>query len=294
MSEPNGSPWIVEADAASPAECVARPVSWESLHALPPDPMLLQAVSRADALVDIGVLVAAAVLTLSVETGIYFLVAGNAGFPNLSTGGDNAPDPELVRAVILPAMATRTVLLTAAVFIINRARGLSLAALGVASRQLASNAGLGVLVIAALSLLMLAGAVVVQLVFPGFAEQMQENTRRLKEMVPRMSPPALLALMAMVAWWEELVFRGFLLTRVRRATGSWAWAVVVSGGVFVGLHALEQTGAAMLFISLLALTFSLLTIWRRSLIPAIAGHLVFDVSQFILLYYVHFPASQAV
>ena len=88
----------------------------------------------------------------------------------------------------------------------------------------------------------------------------------------------------MIGVYEELVFRGFLMTRLRRATGSWTAAVVLSTLVFTGLHALDQLPVALVAITILSLVFSVVTILRRSIIPAIVGHALFDLSQLLILH----------
>ena len=58
-----------------------------------------------------------------------------------------------------------------------------------------------------------------------------------------------------------------------------------TAGVFVALHALSQAPAAMVMIAILSLIMSVVTIWRRSLVPAMVAHTLFDLSQLAGLYY---------
>jgi len=97
-------------------------------------------------------------------------------------------------------------------------------------------------------------------------------------------PAEFVPLTAMIGIYEELVFRGFLMTRLRRGTGSWAVAVALSTVIFTSLHAFDQTHSALVVVAILSLVFSLATIWRRSIIPAIIAHALFDLSQLLLLY----------
>jgi len=48
---------------------------------------------------------------------------------------------------------------------------------------------------------------------------------------------------------------------------------------------MDQVPLALVAVTLLSLVFSVLTIWRRSIVPAIWAHAMFDWSQFMLLYY---------
>jgi membrane protease YdiL (CAAX protease family) len=115
---------------------------------------------------------------------------------------------------------------------------------------------------------------------------MEENKTILTNFLPRAHALEFVGAMATVGVWEELFFRGFLMTRLRRATGGWIAGVLLSSGVFVALHALTQAPAALIMIAILSLIFSLVTIWRRSLVPAIVAHTLFDLTQVAGLYYI--------
>jgi membrane protease YdiL (CAAX protease family) len=80
------------------------------------------------------------------------------------------------------------------------------------------------------------------------------------------------------------------MTRLRRTTGSWTAAVGVSTVVFVGLHAFDQVATALIAVTILSVTFSLVTIWRRSLTAAIVAHTVWNLSQFVYLHHLHHGA----
>ena len=106
---------------------------------------------------------------------------------------------------------------------------------------------------------------------------------RIIQMVPRLRPLGFAGVALVISIYEELLFRGFLMTRLRRGTGSWTLAVVLSTAVFTALHAFDQTASALVAVTILSLVFSGVTIWRRSIIPAIVAHALFDLSQFLLL-----------
>jgi hypothetical protein len=50
------------------------------------------------------------------------------------------------------------------------------------------------------------------------------------------------------------------------------------------VSALAMMSSALVVVAILSLVFSLATIWRRSIIPAIIAHALFDLSQLLLLY----------
>ncbi len=84
------------------------------------------------------------------------------------------------------------------------------------------------------------------------------------------------------AAFEELVFRGFLVPRLRAVTGSWIAAVVLSAAAFAAGHLYE--GVAALFQTFaLGVYFSLLFLWRGRLESAISGHAAFNVAMFSVM-----------
>ncbi len=122
------------------------------------------------------------------------------------------------------------------------------------------------------------------LAWPDLTDQMMENARRIVDMVPKLHPLGFAAVAVMIGVYEELLFRGFLMTRLRRASGSWVVAVMISTAIFTALHALDQTPAALVPITILSVVFSVATIWRRSIVPAIIAHTLWNFCQFLYLY----------
>ena len=120
--------------------------------------------------------------------------------------------------------------------------------------------------------------------WPKLLEQMYENAQLIMAMVPKHHPLVLGLLSMAIAVYEELLFRGFLLPRLRRVTNSWFLAVLISTALFTAPHLVDQLPAAMVPIAILSLVFSVVTIWRRSIVPAIFGHFLFDFAQFLYLY----------
>lgn len=94
---------------------------------------------------------------------------------------------------------------------------------------------------------------------------------------------SLLPLAMFVGFWEELVFRGFLLGRLRLALGAGegsppartVLAVVFTGILFGGAHG-YQGPTGLLQTSALGIVFGLLTVWRKSVWPAVIAHLTID------------------
>jgi membrane protease YdiL (CAAX protease family) len=75
---------------------------------------------------------------------------------------------------------------------------------------------------------------------------------------------------------EEILFRGYMIEKVRQLTGSTALAVVVSAAVFTYAH-LSGWGAVHLIpVCAAAIVFALLYIWRRDLPCNMIGHFIVD------------------
>ncbi len=84
------------------------------------------------------------------------------------------------------------------------------------------------------------------------------------------------------AAFEELVFRGFLVPRLRSVTGSWVAAVVLANVAFASGHLYE--GVAALFQTFaIGVYFSLLLLWRGRLESAIFGHASFNIAMFAVI-----------
>lgn len=193
------------------------------------------------------------------------------------------PDPEVTRALLFPLLTIRAVGSIAIIATILRHRRQPPASVGLERSGFRLNVLIGAGATLVVYVLIALTMPLLWLVWPGFWEQMEENADRMMDLVPKLHPLGFVGVAVMVGVYEELVFRGFLMTRLRRATGSWTAAVLISTAVFAGLHAFDQTLSALLWITILSLVFSAVTIWRRSIIPAIVGHTLFDWSQFLLL-----------
>ena len=73
---------------------------------------------------------------------------------------------------------------------------------------------------------------------------------------------------------EELFFRGFLMPRV---------GFGLSNVLFILGHMSYEQPFMLLGVALLSIAFSLLTLWRGNIWPAIAAHFLFDAIQLLLI-----------
>lgn len=97
------------------------------------------------------------------------------------------------------------------------------------------------------------------------------------------TPPAsILPIALFVAFYEEIAFRGFLLTRLAALAGPTA-AIVASSAVFGLLHAASQGWLGVAQTTCVGAVLATLTLRRRSLWPAIACHATIDALGIALL-----------
>ena len=97
--------------------------------------------------------------------------------------------------------------------------------------------------------------------------------------------PAIFPLVAFVGFWEETFFRGFLLGRVRAVLSARggtltqrqrdAVAIMLTALLF-GMGHGYQGVLGIVQTSMIGLVFGVLTLWRKSVWPAVFAHLTFD------------------
>ena len=88
---------------------------------------------------------------------------------------------------------------------------------------------------------------------------------------------------------EEILFRGYPISRLKAATGSTAIAALIPFAVFVALHLPSWGAAHLLFVSMAAALFTLAFLWRRDLWANIIAHIVVDAVPLLILPLVGMP-----
>jgi len=198
--------------------------------------------------------------------------------------GVDAAEAALARVLLVPTLLVRAAGSILIIAVILRYRRQSVKSVGLGHRKLALNLLIGIGAVAVAFGLSVATNLLLWLAWPELPDQMMENARRILDMVPKLHPLGFAGVALMIGIYEELLFRGFLMTRLRRASGSWVVAVLISTAIFTALHALDQTLAALVPITILSVVFSVATIWRRSIVPAIVAHTLWNFCQFLYLY----------
>ena len=194
-------------------------------------------------------------------------------------------DSAISRAALFPAIIWRVLVASVLVFWLTRRRGLRLPSAGLSTRRLWLNVLLGFVSFVIIMIGVVVCSVLITVFFPKLNEEFQKNAEMILEAVPKATPLGFVAISTAIGFYEELIFRGFLMPRLRRATGSWLLAILLTTVIFVLLHLQDQAPAALLAITALSLFFSVVTIWRHSIIPAVIAHALFDLYMFLALYY---------
>jgi len=120
------------------------------------------------------------------------------------------------------------------------------------------------------------------LLYPPLARELDEAEQAIEQTLPPMNLPVLAAAMTFVVIWEEVVFRGFLLTRLQAVFKRW-WLSIGAGSVLFGLIHFYQGPLAMILISVMAVILSILFVWRKSLLPCMVLHWLHNVGVLLLL-----------
>ena len=248
--------------------------------AVPPaHDMLITDSSRGSAFVDIVVVLLGLVVFEFLSQLLLSFATGIGDLP------ENASDADITRILILPVLPARAALVTIVLAMLLAWRHQSLRSLGITVDRLVINILLGLVALGAAYGLIIPWAVAMQVFAPETAKGFHENAEAIMSFVPRQAPLRFLWLALVIGFYEELFFCGFLMTRLRRLLGGWTWAAIVSSIVFIAPHMIEQKPIALVPIAILAAIFCVVTIWRRSIVPALIAHWLFNLSQFLLLYY---------
>lgn len=132
----------------------------------------------------------------------------------------------------------------------------------------------------------LAAALLVSMVLAGFfphlLDQPSTAHRVIQETFPKVKIFHLLPILFLVAVWEEVAFRGFLLTRLHALLGRWWLAVLLGAAPFAVVHA-YQGALAVALVFVLGLILGVLMVWRRSLIPGIVFHFAHNLVMMLLV-----------
>jgi len=193
---------------------------------------------------------------------------------------------EVTRTLLVPMVLLRAAVACAIIWMMVTLRKQGRVSVGLGCRNWLLDVGIGILALPVVYGVIYMVMLPLVMFVPALREQAGENISRITSVVPKLPLIGFFLFACVVGLYEELIFRGFLLTRLRRGTNSWTAAVILSSILFIVPHAMDQTMVMLVPVGILSLSFTALTIWRRSIIPGIVTHLLFDFSQFVLIYFI--------
>ncbi len=170
----------------------------------------------------------------------------------------------------------------AACFLLLRLAGHAPRTIGWRFDRPSTDVGIGLAALVMVDSLLILIILTLSVVWPRLLEDPYASQRAVRETLPTMTWPQIVLVMLGVVVWEEVVFRGFLLTRLRALTGRW-WMAVPLSAVLFGLAHGYQGPLAMAMIAVLGIVLALLAVWRRSLLPGMALHLANNLMFMALL-----------
>jgi membrane protease YdiL (CAAX protease family) len=251
---------------------VARPVGTPPL-ARPPSDLELPEVRRGDALLDLALVLLAAIILPYLPLLLAPLAEEDVGVP------------EIGPLVIFHTWCQAGLAVALLTYFVLRHR-IRPASFGVRGDHIGGQVlwGLGALI--GVYGALLATGLLVMLLYLIWPEVEGDLVKRLPfvEQMPVDRLGTTLILLVAVAINEEVVFRGLLMPYLRRVLGSWWWAAVISALIFAGLHVPEQGvlggGLEIFAIGIVLAVFFVLS---RSLLAVALAHLLFDFVQFQII-----------
>jgi membrane protease YdiL (CAAX protease family) len=94
---------------------------------------------------------------------------------------------------------------------------------------------------------------------------------------------ARLLTLATAGFCEEVLYRGYPITRLQALTGSRILAVILPGLVFVAVHAPSWGAAHLLYVSVVTVIMTVLFLWRKDLWSNVIAHLATDAVPLLLM-----------
>ena len=157
--------------------------------------------------------------------------------------------------------------------------------IGWTAERLPGNLGIGLAALLLADVGLLAAGLVAIMLNPDLMTHPPTAQQAIEQTLPRTSFGPLLLMMLLVVLWEEVVFRGFVLTRLQAMLKRW-WLTVPASAIAFGLIHLYQGPLAVAIIASLALVMGTLFAWRRSLVPSMVFHLLNNLLVVLLLQHV--------
>lgn len=237
-------------------------------------------ISPRDALLDFGLLLIAGVLVHYLPPLLIYIATGDAFSGMEARGGGAGGDT----AVLITGKWLELFLIASfAMYFVIR-NGLTLRNLGLRGDKPERQVGWAVLTLIGSYTYLIGSAVVfiAWMMMNGVVESEAKQRLEFMKQLPIDNVGQTAMLLVAVAIHEELLFRGLMLPLLKRATGNWWSAVLISSAIFGTLH-FTQGWMAMVQITGLAVVLSIFFLASRSLVAVVIAHFCFDFLQIQLM-----------
>jgi membrane protease YdiL (CAAX protease family) len=198
---------------------------------------------------------------------------------------DDPDNPRVDASLFLARRALSTLATVGLAFFLLRSRSLPARTIGVTTNDLDSQimAAARALALAYVATTVCVGLIMVLRLLWPHAESLAPARRLSAPIRAAENADVAIALMATTAIMEETLFRGILLTRLRRALGSWWSAVLISSVCFGAIHLEGASIVRPVFAFFLSLAFSLVFIRSGSLLSVVLAHFLFNCLQLLVV-----------
>lgn len=160
--------------------------------------------------------------------------------------------------------------------------GRKVSSIGLTTRALRLNLGIGVASLFGTWFMLMTFGGFIAVLFPSVLKEQSAAQQAIEANFPRLSLQQMFLLCLCIAVYEEIVFRGFLLTRLHALVRRWWLAVLIGAAAFGLLHYYEGA-LAVGVVTFLGVVMGTLFVWRKSLVAPIILHLFHNLSMFMLL-----------
>ncbi len=216
---------------------------------------------------DLSPVKAIAEIIFGVVAGIFGLILAGIFFPSEEQWGNWLPLIESFCVGVCVMLACFAMVL---------ANGHSLHSIGWHTRAFGANVLVGIGGLFCTYIVLMALGSFLLFYFPEILDEATKTQKTIQETFPKMSFGVIVLLMCFVSLWEEVAFRGFLLTRLYALCRRWWLSIVIMAVMFGGAHVYEGV-LGIAGTALLAVAMSILVALRKSLVPALTFHLIHNV-----------------
>lgn len=194
--------------------------------------------------------------------------------------GTLASDPLLVYA----GATVGGIIATALVLYVVHARKQSLSRVGLHGISITYNFAAAVPALIGIYAVQILLTLILWAIAPDLVNRASQERMQLTTIFQPVHPWFLLRVCIWIGFYEELVFRGFLLPRIRRLVGNWPLAILLASVLFGAAHPYQGV-LGMVQIAIVAAVLSTIFVWRASLWPVVIAHTIMNFVSLLLLPY---------